>query len=165
MLVEMKVASLTLDPLTNMPILLLKDLEDRLTLPVWIGLVEASAVATRLQDVNLSRPLTHDLLHSLLRELGAEVMHVEIVDLRNNTYYANLVVKHGSRVLELDARPSDAIALALRAGCSIYVQDHVVEKASSFDLRVDGAGTPAQGEDLQDLLGALPEEYFGKWKM
>ncbi len=165
MLVEMKVAALALDPLTNMPILLLKDLEERTTIPIWIGLVEASAVATRLQEVKLARPMTHDLVHILLHELGAEVMHVEIVDLRDNTYYAKLLIKHGSRVLELDARPSDAIALALRADCSIYVEDHVIEKAARFDLRTDEAGVSVQGDEMQDLLCALPDETFGKWKM
>jgi len=163
MLVEMKVAALAIDPLTNMPILLLKDLDERTTIPIWIGLVEAAAVATKLQDIELARPMTHDLLQHLLEELGVEVLHVEITDLRDNTYYANLVVKQGKRVLELDARPSDAIAIAMRAGCSIYVEDHVVEKAACLDVRTDFEAHP--GDESQDLLKALPDETFGKWKM
>lgn len=165
MLVEMKVASLAVDPLTNMPILLLRDLENRMTLPIWVGFVEASAVSTQLQDVELSRPTTHDLLYNLLGQLLAEVVHVEIVDLRDDTYYAKLVVRHGSRIIELDARPSDAIALALRAGCRILVQEHVIDKAIGMDQRYDDLGQPLRADEAQELLGLLPDEFSGKWKM
>lgn len=162
MLIEMKVAGLAIDPLTNMPILLLRDLEEVRTIPIWIGLVEASSIATELQEVELARPMTHDLVRNLLVELGAEVMHVEVNDLRDNTYYATLVVKHGGRVLELDARPSDAIAIAMRCGCSVYVDEQVLTKAGCMDLRGD---TPPRPDPATDILGALPDNCFGKWKM
>ena len=162
MLVEMKVAGLAIDPLTNMPILLLKDHKMQRTVPIWIGLVEASAIATELQQLKLERPMTHDLVHNLLGALGVETLHVEINDLRDNTYFATLVVRQGTRVLEMDARPSDAIAIAMRSGCSILVDDRVVEKAACFDLRDE---TPLESDAAGDLLAGLPDSYFGKWKM
>ena len=164
MLVEMKVAGLAIDPITNMPILLLKDLEEHRSVPIWIGLIESSAIATELEHIQLTRPMTHDLVKNLLGELGAEVLHVEIADLKDNTYYAHLVVKQASRVIELDARPSDAIAIALRVGCPIYVADHVIDRAGFVDLTKAETASPT-GAEAEDVLAALPEEYFGKWKM
>jgi bifunctional DNase/RNase len=164
MLVEMKVAGLAIDPVTNMPILILRDLEERQAIPIWIGLVEAGAIATELEQIELARPMTHDLVKNLLDELGAEVIHVEILDLRDNTYFANLVLKQGGRVIEMDARPSDAIAIALRVGCSIYVHPQVIEKAGVLDLRVEQSSAPSS-EEAKEILASLPESYFGKWKM
>ena len=128
MLIEMKVAGLAIDPLTDMPILLLRDLDDRRTIPIWIGLVESSAIATELQHVELTRPMTHDLMRQMLVELGVTVLHVEITDLRDNTYYARLMLQQGSRIVQLNARPSDAIAIAMRAGCSLFVEEKVLER-------------------------------------
>lgn len=164
MLVEMKVAGLAIDPLTNMPILLLKDLDEQRTVPIWIGLVEASAIATELQQVKLERPMTHDLVRNLFERLGVETLHVEITDLRDNTYYATLVLKQAGEVIDIDARPSDAIAIAMRTGCAIYVDEQVLEKASVLDLRT--ADGPFEGrEPGADVLSGIPEAYFGKWKM
>ena len=161
MLLEMKVVSLALDPMTQMPILILKDLSEEHTLPIWIGLVEAGAIATELEQIQLSRPMTHDLLKTLLDEAGVQLLHVEVTDLRENTYYATLVLNQGGRVFEVDARPSDAIALALRAHCPIRVEESVLEKAREIDLRRKSAGEDPAG----DGLASLPEEDFGKWKM
>jgi bifunctional DNase/RNase len=164
MLVEMRVAGLTIDPLTNMPILLLKDLDEQRTVPIWIGLVEASAIATELQQVKLERPMTHDLVRNLFERLGVETVHVEITDLRDNTYYATLVLQQGGEVIDIDARPSDAIAIAMRTGCAIYVDERVLEKASVLDLRTTEGPLEAR-EPGTDVLSGIPEAYFGKWKM
>jgi uncharacterized protein len=163
MLIEMRVDGITVDPMTEMPILVLKDLEGGKALPIWIGLLEAGAIASELEHIRLARPMAHDLMKKLLDELAVEVLHVEITDLRENTYYASVVLKHGTRVFELDARPSDAIALALRAGCPVRVEDSIIEKAREIDLRVT---RPHAESDMEgDRLSLLPGEAFGKWKM
>jgi hypothetical protein len=162
MLLEMKVVGLALDPMTQMPILILKDLSEQHTLPIWIGLVEAGAIATELEQIQLARPMTHDLLKTLLDEAGVQLLHVEVTDLRENTYYATLVLTQGGRVFEVDARPSDAIALALRAHCPIRVEESVLEKAREIDLRRKSAG---DADAAGDELASLPDEDFGKWKM
>jgi bifunctional DNase/RNase len=161
MLIEMKVAGLAIDPMTEMPILILKDLNDDNPLPIWIGMVEAGAIATELEKIALSRPMTHDLMRNMLDQLGVVVMHVEISDLRESTYFAAIVLQQGTQVREVDARPSDAIALALRVGCPIRVDETVLEKAREIDLR--GKGKP-EGEG-DDALSGLSDEDFGKWKM
>jgi bifunctional DNase/RNase len=136
MMVDMKVSGLTMDPLTNMPILVLKDKDGRHAVPIWIGLVEASAIATELERVRLSRPMTHDLLHNILGHMGARLDRIEIADLRDSTFYASLFLQCGDgREIQVDARPSDAIALALRAGAAIRVAKKVIERARKLDLR------------------------------
>lgn len=162
MLIDMKVAGLAIDPMTEMPILILKDLQDENPLPIWIGLVEAGAIATELEKIALARPMTHDLMRDMLEQLGVAVMYVEISDLRESTYFARIVLKQGTRVLEIDARPSDAIALALRVGCPIRVDESVLDKAHEIDLRGKPPRTEGEGEDT---LSALSDEDFGKWKM
>lgn len=169
MLVEMKVAGLTLDPITEMPILILRDLEGKRPLPIWIGVMEAGSIAKELEQIHLSRPTAHDLLKTVLDELRAKLLHVEISALRDDTFYAALALDHEGRYLEVDARPSDAVALALRAECKILVAEAVLQQASSIDLR-PGHGTaegdPAEGPHFaKDLLASLPDEEFGKWKM
>jgi uncharacterized protein len=161
MLLEMKVAGLTLDPTTQMPILILKDLSGAHPLPIWVGLVEASAIATELEQIQLARPMTHDLIKLVIDELGARLLHIEIKDLRENTYFAALVLQQGTRVFEVDARPSDAIALALRAACPIRVEEGVLSKAQEIDRRPKSPNV----EDPTDILSALSDEEFGKWKM
>jgi len=166
MLIEMKVTGLTIDPMTEMPILILKDSEEKHALPIWIGLVEAGAIASELEQIDLARPMTHDLLKTILDDLGAQVVHVEITDLRENTYYATLVLKHGARVFEVDARPSDAIALALRAECPIRVNEDVIEKAREIDLGTSRSLTRrGECEPTSEALAAMRDEEFGKWKM
>jgi hypothetical protein len=162
MLIDMKVAGLAIDPMTEMPILILKDLKDENPLPIWIGLVEAGAIATELEKIALARPMTHDLMRNMLEQLGVAVMHVEISDLRESTYFARIVLQQGSKVIEVDARPSDAIALALRVGCPIRVDESVLDKAREIDLR--GKQTKTEGEG-EETLSALSDEDFGKWKM
>jgi hypothetical protein len=166
MLIDMKVAGLAVDPMTEMPILILKDMQDENPLPIWVGLVEAGAIASELEHIDLKRPMTHDLIKGILDQLGVQVMHVEITDLRENTYYATIVLNQGTKVLEVDARPSDAIALALRARCPIRVEEKVLEKAREIDLRPPrNHAEEHDPEAAADLLSGLGDEDFGKWKM
>jgi len=126
----MTVGGLTLDPVTKTPIVILKDSENKLNLPIWIGLLEATAMATELEGIKMARPMTHDLLRSVLGELGASVEAIEVTDLRDNTYYALIHVIIEGRRLAIDSRPSDAISLALRTKSPIYVAKKVLESSS-----------------------------------
>jgi bifunctional DNase/RNase len=126
----MTVGGLTLDPVTKTPIVILKDSENKLNLPIWIGLLEATAMATELEGIKMARPMTHDLLHSVLGELGAVVEAIEVTDLRENTYYALIHLEVAGRRVTIDCRPSDAISLALRTKSPIYVAKKVLESSS-----------------------------------
>ena len=128
MLIEMKVSGLTIDPITNTPIVILKDLQENKAIPIWIGLFEASAIATELEKIVFSRPMTHDLLDSVITTLGAKVERIVINDLRNHTFYARIVLSLNGRVVEVDSRPSDAIALGAAAGSPIFVAEQVFDK-------------------------------------
>jgi len=124
--IEMAVAGLTLDPVTKTPIVLLKDSDNKLNLPIWIGLLEATAMATELEGIKMARPMTHDLLTNVLTEVGVSVNFVEITELKENTYYALVHLKINGRELAIDSRPSDAIALALRSKSPIYVSKAIL---------------------------------------
>jgi uncharacterized protein len=126
----MTVGGLTLDPVTKTPIVILRDSENKLNLPIWIGLLEATAMATELEGIKMARPMTHDLLRSVLGELGAVVEAIEVTDLRENTYYALIHLEIAGRRLTIDCRPSDAISLALRTKSPIYVAKKVLESSS-----------------------------------
>ena len=129
MLKEMRVAGITVDPFTNTPIVLLKDLEDKDVLPIWIGLLEASSIATTLENINTPRPMTHDLVKNILDNLGVKVVRVEVNDLKDNTYYALIHLVIDNKRLVIDSRPSDAIALAVRVTAPIFAEDSVLDKA------------------------------------
>jgi hypothetical protein len=166
--VEMRVSALTIDPFTSMPIVVLKDLQGRNPVPIWIGLIEASAIAAELERVELARPMTHDLMKTMLGTVGVAVTRVEVTDLRENTFYATIVLSRGEKTFVVDARPSDAIALALRANCAIRVARKVIEKSRSIDLGSldgEGAGGRVDPEAYRDFLENLSEDAFGKWKM
>jgi bifunctional DNase/RNase len=126
----MTVGGLTLDPVTKTPIVILKDSENKLNLPIWIGLLEATAMATELEGIKMARPMTHDLLRNVLGELGATVEAIEVTDLRDNTYYALVHLVVDGRRVAIDCRPSDAISLALRTKSPIYVAKKVLESSS-----------------------------------
>ena len=166
MFVEMKVSGLTIDPLTNTPIVILKDLEGKRAVPIWIGLFEASAIATELEKISFSRPMTHDLMRDLLKILDAKVKRIEIVDLRNNTFFASIHLQRNGDTLIIDSRPSDAIALALRVNCPIFIDEKVIEKSRNIDFakKVDELDKK-KTEELKEFLENLPEEDFGKYKM
>jgi bifunctional DNase/RNase len=133
----MTVGGLTLDPVTKTPIVILKDSENKLNLPIWIGLLEATAMATELEGISMARPMTHDLLRNVLGELGATVEAIEVTDLRDNTYYALVHLEVDGRRLAIDSRPSDAISLALRTKSPIYVAKKVLESSSVLQQMED----------------------------
>lgn len=165
--IEMKVAGLSMDPMTEMPILILKNKEESQALPIWIGLIEASAITTELEKIQLNRPMTHDLMKNILEQIGVKVLYVEISDLHETTYIASLVLQHNTRIFEVDSRPSDAIALALRVGCPIRVDERVINKARQIDLRTSLKNTvsSSDSDSISNCLSSIPEEDFGKWKM
>lgn len=129
----MTVGGVTLDPVTKTPVVLLKDEREEITLPIWVGLLEATAMATELEGVKMARPMTHDLLKRIVEEVGASVSRINVTDLRENTFYAEIEIMLGDQRHCLDARPSDAISLALRTGCPIFVSEDVIEASSSKD--------------------------------
>ncbi len=165
MLLKMKVFGLTIDPFTNVPIVILKDDGEQHTLPVWIGVLEASAIASELEKVQFSRPMTHDLLKEILKTVSATVKKIEVTDLRDNVYYATIHMEvKDEGMIKLDARPSDAIAIALRANAPIFVDSAVIEKSKSVDL----ADTEKKGKGSKDFLETLEDLSpgdFGKYKM
>ena len=161
----MKVFGLTIDPFTNVPIVILKDEGEKQTLPVWIGVLEASAIASELEKVQFSRPMTHDLLRDILKTAGAVVKKIEIIDLKENVFYATIYMELADgRTSLIDARPSDAIAIALRAGASILVDSEVIEKSKSVDMAETGK-KPKGSKDFLDSLEDLSPGDFGKYKM
>lgn len=136
--IQMTVGGLTLDPVTKTPIVILKDMDNKLNLPIWIGLLEATAMATELEGIKMARPMTHDLLKNLLTELGGSVKSIEITELKENTYYALIYLSVAGRELAIDSRPSDAIALALRTKSPIYVAKAVLEASSILQQSEEG---------------------------
>lgn len=167
MYIEMKVAGITLDPVTKMPIIILKDVKEDHALPIWIGIAEASAIATQLEKIDLARPMTHDLMKNILTELGVEVKKIEVTDLKDNTFYAMIHMQIEGQALQVDSRPSDAIALALRTDSPIFVSEEVVNQAKSVDLKkVEDEQMSEENKDkLSELLENLSPEAFGKYKM
>lgn len=155
---------LTIDPFTSMPIIILKDLEEKSALPIWIGLIEASAIATELERIQLARPMTHDLLKNILDALTVRVGRVAVTDLADNTFYARIYLLHNGRELEMDARPSDAIALALRTKAPIFVEKRVIEKSRKIDLSKE-SDEESRKQKWTEILENLSPEDFGKYKM
>lgn len=165
-MIEMKVAGLTMDPLTNTPIVILKDMDNKRAIPIWIGLYEATAIATEMEQISFSRPMTHDLLRDILYSLAVAVDKVEIIDIRNNTFFANIHLKQEGRLIIVDSRPSDAIALALRAKVSIFVDEKVIDKSRNVDFGLkDEDIDDIKKEKLKEFLENLSQEDFGKYKM
>jgi bifunctional DNase/RNase len=176
-LVEVKVQSLGLDRSSNTPVLILQEVDGERVLPIWIGPGEASAIAMQLADMKFSRPLTHDLLASVLSGLGGKLQRVIITRVADSTYYAELVIERGEDHISVDARPSDSIAVALRADARIFAQDDLLERASieieedgtSFSLESSGAesegGTApfANADELNEYLRQLNPEDFGRF--
>lgn len=166
MLLQMKVSGLTIDPLTNTPIVILKDMEDKRALPIWIGLFEASAIATELEKISFSRPMTHDLMNELLKNLDIQVTMIEINDLKDNTFFAMIHLLKNANAIKVDSRPSDAIALALRANAPIFVDEKVIDKSRSLDFAKKSiSADDLKKEKLKDFLENLSMEDFGKYKM
>lgn len=161
MLIEMTIKGLMVDPITNTPIVILKDKEGDRVLPIWVGIFEANAIALQIENVATPRPMTHDLLRNIIGDLDGQVDRVVVSDLKDNTFYAviHLTVR-GERVA-IDARPSDAIALALRTRSPILVDETVIDTAKTVDF----AAQPADNERLQKWLESLDPDELGKYKM
>ena len=161
MLIEMTIKGLMVDPITNMPIVILKDKEGDRVLPIWVGIFEANAIALQIENISTPRPMTHDLLRNIITDLDGRVDRVVVSDLKENTFYAivHLTVR-GERVA-VDARPSDAIALALRTRAPILVEEAVIENAKTVDF----ASERTDNDRLQKWLESLDPEELGKYKM
>jgi uncharacterized protein len=141
--VEMFVGGLVMDPTTQAPIIVLKNETGEISLPIWIGIAEATSIASAIKQVVMARPLTHDLFYDLLQQLGVTVQSVVITELRESTYFAELILGQGDKVITLDARPSDAVAMALRASAPIYVAESVLAQArAAFGSHGPGGGSP-----------------------
>jgi hypothetical protein len=161
----MKVKGLTLDPLTNMPIVILKDLEGQRALPIWVGIFEANAIALEMEKVPTPRPMTHDLIKNILEGLKAQVNRIVVNDLKDNTFYAIISLTFNNSEVFIDSRPSDAIALALRVNAPIYVSQKVLEEARSIDLTTENITEQDESEKLKEWLKNLKPEDFGKYEM
>lgn len=161
----MKVFGLTIDPFTNAPIVILKDVDEKNALPVWIGTLEASAIASELEKIQFSRPMTHDLLKDMLGHLSISVTRVEVNDLKDNVYYATIHMNSNGNSVVIDARPSDAIALALRMKSPIYVDTRVLDKSKQLDLAKEAGDKGAGSKELLEVLDQLAPDEFGKYKM
>ena len=162
---EMKVAGITVDPFTNTPIVILKDLEEKDVLPIWIGLLEASSIATAIENVQTPRPMTHDLLKNILDSLDVKVIRIEVNDLKDNTYYAIIYLEVDDKRLTIDARPSDAIALALRVNASIFVEESVIKKSAKVDLSKKEDKVVTDQTEWEEILENMSSDDFGKYKM
>lgn len=161
MLIKMTVRGIALDPITNMPIIILKDPEERRALPIWVGIFEANAIALELEKVSTPRPMTHDLLKNILEGLGITVQQVVVNELKENTFYATIELNYNGSVVSIDSRPSDAIALALRTNAPIFVTETVVTQAKNIEVSEEKEETDKWKEWLENLK---PED-FGKYKM
>jgi hypothetical protein len=159
--IEMSIKGLMVDPITNMPIVVLREVQGERVLPIWVGVFEANAIALKVESVETPRPMTHDLLRSVIEEMGGRVERVVVCELRENTFYATLEVRSAQGLLRLDSRPSDAIALALRSGARIFVADEVIRSARSLDTSRESVDVGR----LQKWLEGLSDEDLGKYKM
>jgi bifunctional DNase/RNase len=159
--IEMAIKGYIPDPITNMPIIVLREIHGQRVLPIWVGVFEANAIQLQMEGVQTPRPMTHDLLKTVIEELGGHVERVVVCDLRDNTFYATLHVLSPSGPRTVDARPSDAIALALRSGARIFVEEAVIQSARSVET------SPASMDvgRLQKWLENLSDDDLGKYKM
>ncbi len=161
MQIEMTIKGLMVDPITNMPIIILRDADGQRVLPIWVGIFEANAIALQMENISTPRPMTHDLLRNVIEDLAGRITKIVVSDLRDNTFYALIYVDTGSDSVAIDARPSDAIALALRAQAPIFVEESVIDNAKGVDFSTDNADS----ERLQKWLESLDPEELGKYKM
>src|SRR4051794_7367698 len=159
--VEMKIRGLMMDPVTNMPVVILKGAEGESVLPIWVGIYEANAIALEMEKVATPRPMTHDLLKNLLIGLDAQVRKVVVNDLREDTFYAVIWLEREGNSISIDSRPSDALALALRADCPIFVEEEVLKSSK----QASGISDKVSSEELRKWLENLGEEDMGRYKM
>jgi len=165
MLHKVNIAGLTMDPASNTPIIILKSEKDDHAIPIWIGLLEATSIASALQKIEFDRPMTHDLFKHVADMFQAEVTRIEVCDLKENTFYARIYFKAGDNSFDIDARPSDAIAIALRFGAPIYVDDKVIQRSGSGENRPEVFDDSEEGKKWAEYLKNLSPEDFGKYKV
>ena len=161
MLIEMTIKGLMVDPITNMPIIILRDKDGHRVLPIWVGVFEANAIALQIENVTTPRPMTHDLLKNVIADMRGRIDKVVVSDLKENTFFALIYLTVNGEVMAVDARPSDAIALALRAQAPIFVDERVIDHAKTVDIAPDKGET----ERLQKWLENLDPDDLGKYKM
>jgi bifunctional DNase/RNase len=159
--IEVRIRGLMMDPTTRQPIVVLNDLAGEIVLPIWVGLFEANAIALEIEKASTPRPMTHDLLRSAIHGLNARVTRVVVGSLREDTFHATIWMDQGGELVALDARPSDAIALALRSDCPIYVSQQVFDHAR----RAANGSTSLSPEDLRRWLESLNDDEMGRYKM
>ncbi|WP_054031953.1 bifunctional nuclease family protein [Desulfatitalea tepidiphila] len=165
MLHKANVAGLTMDPTSNTPIIILKTEAGDQTIPIWIGLLEATSIASVLQEIQFERPMTHDLFKNFSEHLNIRVSKVEVCDLRDNTFFALIHFDGEAQSFTLDARPSDAIAIALRFEAPIYVDEKVIEKSKRGEGAVEVLDQSEEGKKWAEYLENLSPEDFGKYKV
>jgi uncharacterized protein len=164
--VEMKIRGLMTDPTTNMPIVLLKESDSETVLPIWVGVYEANAILLEIEKVATPRPMTHDLLKNLLVGLETTVRKVVVTELRDDTFYAVIWLERGGEIISIDSRPSDALALALRMDCPIFVEDEVLKSSKQATTDQPGtAGDRVSADDLRKWLENLGDDDLGRYKM
>jgi bifunctional DNase/RNase len=159
--IEMKIRGLMMDPVTNMPIVVLKDLQGSSVLPIWVGIYEANAIALEIEKVQTPRPMTHDLLKNVLLGLNVRVQKVVVNDLREDTFYAVIWMEADGQIISIDSRPSDALALALRLDCPIYVEEDVLKNSRM----ASAISEKTTNEELRKWLEGLNDEDLGRYKM
>ena len=165
MLHKVTIAGLIMDPASNTPIILLKLSEDERTIPIWIGLLEATSIASAIQNIEFDRPMTHDLFKNFTDILNINVAKVEVNDLKDNTYYATIHFVSEEKTFTMDSRPSDAIAIAVRSHAPIYVEDKVIEKSKTGEDVSEILDKSKEGKKWAEYLKKLNPEDFGKYKM
>jgi bifunctional DNase/RNase len=159
--VEMKIRGLMMDPVTNMPIVVLKDVNGSAILPIWVGIYEANAIALEIEKVSTPRPMTHDLIKILLMGMNTLMRKVVVSDLKDDTFYAVIWLEKDGQPMCVDSRPSDALALALRLDCPIYVDDSVLKSSKMASTVTDRVNN----EELRRWLENLNDEDLGRYKM
>jgi bifunctional DNase/RNase len=159
--VEMRIRGLMMDPMTNMPIVVLKDVGGDSVLPIWVGVYEANAIAMEIEKVTTPRPMTHDLIKNLLVGLDARVHKIVVNELRDDTFFAVIWMEREGKVISIDSRPSDALAVALRVDCPIYVDEEVLKSSKKATAAADRVSS----EDLRKWLEGLNDEDLGRYKM
>ena len=160
--IEVRIRGLMMDPATNMPIVVLKDVGSETVMPIWVGIFEANAIAIEIEKVAAPRPMTHDLTRNIMRYMNSELERIVITELRDDTFFAVLWIRHDGELMTVDARPSDAIALALRSDCPIFVSEQVMQSAK---LNMSGPPEGPSAEELRGWLEGLNDEDLGRYKM
>jgi bifunctional DNase/RNase len=165
MLHEVNIASMAIDPTSNTPIIILKSVKGDRAVPIWIGLLEATSIASALRDIKFDRPMTHDLFKNFIDNLEMVVSKVEVCDLKDNTFYARICFESKDKSFDMDARPSDAIAIALRFGAPIYVDDKIFDQSQMVEGDYEVLNKSEDGKKWADYLENLSPEDFGKYKV